>query len=275
MGSSINKWTNEEIEFLKNNYHKSSIREMANALGRSYNATKSKVFKFGVSDSSNKRGVKIYSCNEDYFSDLNPNSCYWAGFILADGYGSEEKRTLNIKLAAKDLSQIEKFKSDINFNGKIYHNKNQNQYGVLISSEKIIKDLKENFDIEFKNKTYTAKPPTKLTEQQKLAFLVGLIDGDGSINVANFKTKGKYFYSKNRISLIGTREVCEWTKKIFEDLAEEKIGNLFQVKSTKCCYTIATTGRKADLIISKLRDVECNHMERKWKTVEKKDPYGT
>lgn len=237
---------------------------MAEALNRSYSATKTKVFKLGISETSNKKGVKVYSCNEDYFSSLNLNSCYWAGFILADGYVSEEKRILNIKLAAKDLTQIEKFKSDIDFNGKIYHKKKQNQYAIQISSEKIIKDLQENFEIVFKDKTYAAKPPAKLAEQQKFAFLVGLIDGDGCIDVANFKSKGKYFYSKNRISLIGTKEVCEWTKGIFEDLAEENIGNLSRVKSTKCCYTVATTGRKADIIISKLRDVKCNHMERKW-----------
>lgn len=59
-------------------------------------------------------------CNDNLFSTYNEISCYWAGFILADGYIRKDSPTLHIKLSSKDVLHLNKFQECI----KCEENKN-------------------------------------------------------------------------------------------------------------------------------------------------------
>lgn len=105
---------------------------------------------------------------------------------------------------------LKQFKNCIKYNGKIYFSKNKKYNttycNITISSKRIIEDLYDNFNITSK-KSLTLKPPEIERDDLILSFIVGLIDGDGSV--------GSYFYKKQNkeyfiITLCGTREITNW-----------------------------------------------------------------
>src|ERR1700686_2670518 len=57
----------------------------------------------------------FYSCNENFFDELNEKSLYWLGFLAADGnvYKHNYSYEIKLKIANKDLSHIKQFKNDI------------------------------------------------------------------------------------------------------------------------------------------------------------------
>lgn len=54
-----------------------------------------------------------YLLNKTFFRDFNELTCYWAGFIAADGCLRQNWRTLNFCLNAKDIEHLESFSKDI------------------------------------------------------------------------------------------------------------------------------------------------------------------
>lgn len=139
--------------------------------------------------------------NEDSLS-----SYYWAGFIAADGCVRKRKSKilLKIKLSQKDLKHLKKYKCYINSTNKI--NKSvivSHKIGNrIIGSSKVcslesgdteaLKVFIKKFDLK-PNKTYN--PPkfkfySKLKKQYLLAFLIGMIDGDGTIKKRKDRVNG-------------------------------------------------------------------------------------
>ena len=133
---------------------------------------------------------KKYTANENFFSEENEQSFYWAGFIAADGCvlekGKRYAHILKICLSIKDLEHLKLFRENIKSNNRIFYGENKSPKSnnitehcyISICSRKICEDL-ENFNI-VPRKTLIFKMPSWLVEH-KLAhhFLRGYIDGDG------------------------------------------------------------------------------------------------
>ncbi|PTD94819.1 hypothetical protein C9439_00650 [archaeon SCG-AAA382B04] len=60
------RWTDEDAQFLKVNYKKKSIKEIADILNRSYKAIQAKADKLGLTDTENEE-IKI---NEKILKNL-------------------------------------------------------------------------------------------------------------------------------------------------------------------------------------------------------------
>lgn len=129
---------------------------------------------------TNKRS-RIHSYNEEIWGTFTPESCYWAGFIAADGCISKEKRCnllyyFGLNLQESDSHHIEKFIKFCDFSGSTYLRKNTSRYnpntycsGVKISvGPKWVSDLKNNLNIT-ERKTFTLQPPN-ITVGQKYKF---------------------------------------------------------------------------------------------------------
>lgn len=141
-----------------------------------------------------------------FFSKYTEESCYWAGFILADGYIRTKKRfTLEIKLEKDDITHLQKFKNCIKFEGKI---KDTYYCNVSISSSQIINDLKNNFDIETK-KSLTCFISGKIPSDMIKHYIRGYFDGDGCITNTN-KEKGY-----TQMSFLGTLKTIEFIREYF------------------------------------------------------------
>ena len=109
---------------------------------------------------------------------------YWLGFLFADGSFSKLDR-LYFSLSIKDKEQIYKFKEFINYYGEYRFGKNKNgkivSIGISSQDQIKVKYLKEKFSIS-NRKTYEPCNLKNIPEEFFLSWVVGFIDGDGSIN---------------------------------------------------------------------------------------------
>ena len=112
------------ILFLKENYGKVSYLEMSKKFDVPVHTVKRLSGEYIESDKKCGRGKSIFSrkqttvtLNHECFSVLSLESCYWAGFIAADGYVT--KNYLKIMLSSKGLNHLEKLKDFIKTSCKI------------------------------------------------------------------------------------------------------------------------------------------------------------
>jgi intein/homing endonuclease len=143
--------------------------------------------------------------NENFFSLYNSDSCYWAGFILADGYIRKNRNTLHIKLKKSDDLHLLKFLKSLCADDHKIHYSESYCY-IDICSDKIKHDLLMYFDITSK-KTYTAIISKKIPNSHMRDFIRGYFDGDGCITYTTTHT----------ISFVGTFEVLDFLRNLFYD----------------------------------------------------------
>lgn len=111
-------------------------------------------------------------------------SYYWLGFIMADGYITKNNR-LRIGLSIKDKKHLEMFQQFINC-GTIKNEIKTSSFGTFESASISVMDVK-TLDIiknRFKIETDKSKNPINiesLSNENLIPFLIGYIDGDGSI----------------------------------------------------------------------------------------------
>lgn len=157
--------------------------------------------------------------NHTFFSNFTDESCYWAGFIAADGWIGKNN---GLGIEIKDKEHIEKFYKIINAKTKIYNRlrAKSNTYCIRITSKQIIKDLQQNFNI-IQNKSLVLLPPNILENNYLSHFIRGYIDGDGCL----LKTRPI-------ISVLGTQEMLIWIKELLNKNCNLKLrSNIYKKKN--------------------------------------------
>ena len=198
MGYNLNRWTEKEDIFLKENFNKLSREEISKILNRSKSSISSRAFRLGIKNIKNGRINLFEKINSE-------ESAYWLGFIYADGYiliNTENKNHCNyelgIELMKDDIHHLEKFNSifDNYYNiktrtrsmnsldilsDKEVSNRTKQTCQIRIYSKKIVIDLL-NQDI-VQNKTHSDVFPKIEDDELFIHFLRGYIDGDGSYTI--------------------------------------------------------------------------------------------
>lgn len=161
--------------------------------------------------------------NLKYFSKIDTKEkAYWLGFISADGWINGT--TLSIQLQWQDKEHLQKFSNAINGNLNILEVNKINNFGtkyhhcrISVRSQNYVDDLKKYGVVN--NKSLILKPPL-LSEEMYPYWIIGLIDGDGSI------TKNK---KKIRISLTSTKEVLNFIKDKLSSNAVIVLAHTYQI----------------------------------------------
>jgi len=199
--------TKEEYFKLKNQGYKR--KEIAETLGYSESQLKKLITKNGWGQ---KRPTVN---NSSLFLTLSEMSCYWAGFIAADGC-LKDNGTLSICLNYDDTDHLRKFKEVMGSTHKITSNTDKYYRSELSFKHKDVeRGLKENFNIT-PRKSLTYKAPESLTEPYIKHFLRGYFDGDGCIceTFSNKNSKTASLYC----TVTGTKEVIDFYAKHFSNL---------------------------------------------------------
>lgn len=127
----------------------------------------------------------VVNCNHNAFEKFTKESCYWAGFIAADG--NIYKNRLSINLSIKDENHLIQFKkflvSDCRFFylDKFINGKTLKHCQFYLNSKKIKNDLENNFKI-VPRKTRILEIPLIVDIDLIRHFIRGYFDGDGSIS---------------------------------------------------------------------------------------------
>jgi hypothetical protein len=176
-------WKAEEVERLKK-LCKQNIQseKIAKMLNKTTSACRNKMSGLGI---RKPFSYKRYSHNENFWVP-NSTSCYFAGFSAADASLSFERSKYEFKIAInkKDISLLYNFKENSLFTGPVKLRPFSVHSGemccVCVHSKRWFSDLNKYYNIT-PRKTFTLQPPNLDDFYLKLCFLIGFIDGDGSI----------------------------------------------------------------------------------------------
>lgn len=262
-------WTTQEENLLREllSQKKYSFNQMAKFFdGRTGTALRKhalKYMKLTNEDFINKK----YSYNQNFFEIPNVINSYVAGFYAADGVVSETStKYLSLILSDKELDQLNKFKNLFEYTGTVnprnYSGK-ENMYGLLLcSADKLTTDLEKNFNVD-QNKTYRLPPPNLNDPQLILAYIIGILDGDGCVHM-NTQDKLTITYTSSSLKIV------EWIKEEIEKMNLKTIRERF-AKISKCshanAYNYQVSGAKAISLIKKARELKklgVPILDRKW-----------
>lgn len=141
--------------------------------------------------------------NETYFDNIDTHrKAYYLGLLYADGTVSSTSNRVQISLQERDKDIIYQLQHDLQCDYKIslieYNKKNpnhQNQYCLTITNTHIHDALVKHGVIP--NKSLILEFPSDLDEEFYPSFILGYIDGDGTI-----------VKSEKRVRLISTESFC-------------------------------------------------------------------
>ncbi|MGM9530399.1 LAGLIDADG family homing endonuclease [Intestinibacter sp.] len=260
------KWSKEEEDLLKFHWENSDMETLLRVLpDRTYSQmmNKAKLLKV-TSKAERKRQGSL-----DFLDNLTEKSSYWWGFIMADGHLSP-RGELYICLSGKDSDYLKvlakhlKCKTTLRIKSGGFSTKDSEFIDLRIQDKKF--QEKWYSILDYTNpKTYNP-PKLDIFYNKKLLiyFLIGLIDGDGSIWISNCTET-----SKGSISL--RIEVHpNWEERLRELISKiEEFYNIkFNIKTSSKGYIKAEIASKKDLEeLYKYID-NCDYMARKWDKVK-------
>lgn len=208
------EWTEEEVDFLKNNYINMSREELANALNRTKPSIQNKMKRLKLKKESK------YVYDKDYFKDINTEEkAYWLGFISADGYVnySIEQRNyeLGIELGIKDKDHLKKFNKSIGGNIQVGE-RTRFSFGkyidtcfIRIYDKELIEDLSKYYVVN--SKSTTIKMP-ELKEEFIIPYVRGYFDGNGCVRLDKSKRYLSFDFCSASIKMLEQIKECLYDK---------------------------------------------------------------
>ena len=265
-----NKLTEEEIDYIIVNHDRYTCAEFSKQLNRNKQTIGRVLRDRGLlakrPDVHNK--VKF---NYNFFSDINPISAYWAGFIAADGC-INERNCLSMGLSSKDSEHLSLFLKDINYP---LHIRGYTYNGFDISStsiinKQVVSDLLNIYNIT-PRKSLSLRPPTNLPDNIKKYFIAGYFDGDGCFVICDGKKNGSITPILH-CSIIGTYEMLSWIKEEFNIIYNRniKIGCIQKLKSkNNQTYVLSLCTKSAIAFGDWIYCDSTRYLDRKYKKYKK------
>lgn len=158
-----------------------------------------------------------------------PESYYWLGFLTADGSCTDNR--LSLTLGNKDKDHLERFMYYVNYTGE----RKDNSWSA--KDVEVVPQLLAKLDWN-KQKTYHPPSYEKYKDwilYQKISFVVGFIDGDGSISDP-----------KDRMGYLRIKTHHSWTNFLFDIFSDLKR----ELKLTGCIGSSQTKNGYYELRIS-------------------------
>lgn len=182
--------------------------------------------------------------NIKFFETYSLESCYWGGFIYADGNIHNKKKILQISLSNLDEDHLFKFKKCIKSNAPLYDDNKNAAKKFVVSGSWYAHDLLKNFNIK-SNKTFTIEFPMQIPTKYYSSFIRGIFDGDGSIIINKAGTLV--------INLTGNVKTISKIRDIFLDYLKITDTNFAKIqinkKNSNIC-SFALSSNKAYKILS-------------------------
>lgn len=261
------KWTEEELELLKIHWESSDMKTLLSAFpNRNYNSLMLKAQQLGV---KSKAGRKRKGSLE-FLDTLTKDSCYWWGFIIADGHLSP-KGELVISLKSEDLPHLDKLATYLDCEISIretintYTDSKYEMCFLRIQDKAFGQKWLKLFKIS-SPKTYT--PPDLsifMTKERFADFFAGMIDGDGCIWLTKGWGKIAPDWPNIRMELHGN-----WKNTL--DIFSKKLKEFYEIES-KVSFTKRGTCKieinKVESVKTLMKSINSKDLlKRKWSKLE-------
>lgn len=208
-------WKTEDIEIVKKYYNQISAKQIKEKFlpNKSIECIRHIARKHGIKGSC---GIKIYSCNEQFFSIPNIINSYFAGYLAADGYITKDF-TVGVECKIDDRALLDNFKHATQSTYPIYirdrgeikgfkdsriYIRQPNAVFKITWIKQWVNDLQTNWNI-YPKKSLNIQPPNLVNSEYIAAYIIGYFDGDGHVGI----TKDKYLeigFSS------GSKDILEW-----------------------------------------------------------------
>lgn len=203
---------------------------------------------------------KKYNFDKSFFFSETNQTAYFMGFSLADGSLIKSNRTnsWNININKKDDSILHMFCDWLKIPIDSIKSRPKNMIRLRFADKIFAEDFSKWGIVP--NKTYKPVIPTINSNIIK-PFLIGLIDGDGSIQFS--KDKGYC------LSLTGNIVILDWFIDIIKNLGY--LGKYHYFKSEKGIWgRVRIANRKSILELSKILEINrCDFcLSRKWLNIK-------
>ena len=260
MSTNINKWTEQELEYLILNYQTMTQKEIAEKLNRTTTAVNLKASRLGL-----KKGFEY---NRHFFSIIDTEEkAYWLGFIWADGCVSRVPATnsgeLRVELQVNDKNHLKKLNKSLNgnlqvktrirtncFDGK-YADREYETAFLRISSIDMVNDLINIGCVE--HKSYIVGLP-KLNDELMWHFIRGFFDGDGCVCYTEHKTNVRCDFTSVSTNLI--TQLRTW-------LYDHEINTYISMDQNK--YRLCIAGKHSNFkFLAALYDNATIYLDRKY-----------
>jgi hypothetical protein len=265
-------WTEQEIQLLKE-LTKSGTHSYKHLTsffpGRAPNSLQNKARELQI---KNPYIMHYYDYNRNYFQVPNFINSMFAGWLAADGciLIRGEYRDLVWGMSQKDIEFLNIFKKETLYNGIIHKFEKINYFAN--AKQKILKhcdlryanigsmaeDLKVNYSV-IPQKTLRLGPPNLKSIELKLAYLIGYINGDGSVSIGANQTG----FCIKMIS--SSYKIIEWCRDLIESLSLPSARNYRpSINYAENIFSYALYGVKAIYLLELLKRVPVPVLDRKW-----------
>lgn len=214
----------------------------------------------GVERRNQKEAQRQYELDDTVFEEINEESAYWLGFLMADGCVSQKKNdsyVISLHVATKDKEHLEKFRDFLNSNHPIHDRTTYGGYSkgsefstITLHSDKLAKDLKSYGVVE--RKSMSAEVNDRLKDNRH--FWRGVVDGDGYLKEHDVTVS---------VDLVGSKNLLKQFKEFVTSFCSTKSS----VLEHKSIYRYMVCGSNvASTVISKLYSNCSVYLDRKKET---------
>lgn len=189
------------------------------------------------------------------FNTTTNDSCYWAGFLAADG-SVDINNTISFEL--KDKDAVVAFKEFTKSEHEIGEATTKSSYRIRFISSSICKDLLYNFNISV-NKTHNMHIPLFADLNNYAAYYRGFFDGDGCFTefFTNRPTSTYRVYLTN-----GSLDFLEETLVFLKEKSIIKGGSI--AKKANNCWHIQLAVKDSESFLTWIYSVPGYRLARKY-----------
>lgn len=157
----------------------------------------------------------VKKLDHEVFSKYTKDSCYWAGFLAADGC-IDINNTISFELANKDKDTIYNFKDFCKSDHDVSYRESTNAYRIRFISKGIKEDLLYNFSVST-DKARNLVLPLLPEIWQYASYYRGFFDGDGcfteffnnrpTASYRVFLTSGSLLFLEDTLTLLRNNNI--------------------------------------------------------------------
>ena len=262
-------WSQVEDDALRSLCQASKMptRTMAPILGRTIDAVRGRMVKLGIKSSYMHH---CYTKDDAFFTAPNPLNAYYAGYIAADGSVNREEHCVRWSCQEDDVEALEGFKEATRYTGRIGFKLNVGGLGAepsrqhfldVYGARQWVADLERNFGV-IPTKSHRLAPPNTRNDLLNACFILGYIDGDGSLS---FSSEGNWTIAITSAS----PRVLEFVKAF----CDRHFHPLWHSHYSMVChydqhYVYSIKGYRAIQLFDFLRSLPVPKLRRKWENPE-------
>lgn len=211
---------------------------------------------------------KVTKQVNNIFNEYTEESCYWAGFINADGhidmYLPSYRKSPNYKLAftlsQKDYNHLNKLVKTLGYDKitEVKTNAWGKEYNTIkfsTNKKTICTDLINKYDILPQDKSCNEKFPTKIPNKYINDYIRGYFDGDGCV----------YLNGKNLgVAIVSSKNFCNDLKHFLSLELKTDIGHIYKEKECNLYRYAIFKKEHIELFYNYIYKTKKVYLERKY-----------